>query len=50
MYRIQVYRNRKWVWGLNDYATEAEAKERLDRLTAVGIKARIRPLAELLAR
>ena len=47
MYRIQVWIEGGWAWGLNDY-TPAQAEERMKKLKAVGIKARIRPLEELL--
>jgi hypothetical protein len=48
MYRLQVYVNKKWVWGLNDYETHEAAIKRLTQMKAVGIKARVRPLADLL--
>lgn len=47
MVRIQVWIEGGWAWGLNDY-TLAQAQERIKQLKAVGIKARIRPLEELL--
>lgn len=47
MVRIQIWTEGRWVWGLHDY-TPAQAQERMKRLKAVGIKARIRPLSELL--
>lgn len=50
MYRLQVWFDKHWVWGINDYETEAEAQERVKKMKAVGIRARVRPLAELLAR
>lgn len=50
MYRLQVYVSKKWVWGLNDYQTLEAANERVAQMKAVGIKARVRPLDELLKR
>lgn len=50
MYRVQVYVNKKWVWGLNDYDSFGIAQERVKKLKAVGITARVRPLSELVAR
>lgn len=44
--RIQVWTEGRWVWGLYDY-TQEQAEERLKKLKAVGIKARIRPSKEL---
>lgn len=46
IYRIQVWDNLAWKWGINDY-TWAEATQRLHQLKTVGIKARIRLRAEL---
>ena len=46
MYRIQVWAEGRWVWGLHDY-TPTQAEERMKKLKAVGIKARIRPRHEL---
>ena len=45
-YRIQVWHELDWKWGLHDY-TYAEATQRIHQLKAVGIKARIRPSREL---
>lgn len=39
---------RRWKWGINTYATMAEATARLAELTAVGIKARIRMNSDLM--
>lgn len=46
LYRIQIWVERSWVWGINDY-TWFEAVGRAKRLKAVGIKSRIRPNSEL---
>lgn len=45
-YRLQVWYARHWKWGLNDYTLE-QAEHRVQELAAVGIKARVKPLAEL---
>lgn len=45
-YRIQVWVNLEWRWGLHDYTYE-QATQRLHQLKGVGIKARIKPSAEL---
>lgn len=50
MYRLQVWVNKHWVWGLNDYDSIEAATDRVTQMKAVGIKARVRPLAELLRR
>lgn len=47
MFRLQVWCQRKWQWGLNTYNTMEEADKRLQELARVGIKARVKPLAEL---
>lgn len=47
MFRLQVKIKGKWVWGINDYDTEEQAMERLMKLRAVGVQARIKPSAEL---
>lgn len=47
MVRIQIWTEGSWVWGIHDY-TPSQAQERMKILKAVGIKARIRPLSELL--
>jgi hypothetical protein len=46
IYRIQVWDENRWKWGLHDY-TYPQAVERFKRLKAAGIKARIRPSSEL---
>ena len=48
MYRLQVRINNRWAWGLHDYESLEAAKERMTQMKAVGIRARVRPLAELL--
>ena len=45
-YRLQVYFQRRWKWGLNDYTLE-QAEQRVKELQAHGIKARIKPISEL---
>ncbi len=45
-YRLQIWYGRRWKWGLNDY-TLKQAENRLAELSNVGIKARIKPLADL---
>lgn len=46
LYRIQVWTDGNWKWGINDYTYE-QAVERFKRLKDVGIKARIRPRLDL---
>lgn len=46
MYRIQVWYEDHWKWGMHDYTYE-QAVERFKQLKAAGIKARIRPNFEL---
>lgn len=46
MYRIQVWFDSHWKWGLHDY-TEEQAIHRMNRLKSVGIKCRMRPSREL---
>ena len=46
MYRLQVWFDRHWKWGLNDYTLE-QAQRRVEELKAKGIKARIKPAYEL---
>ena len=45
-YRIQVWHELEWRWGLHDYTYE-QATERAHQLKAVGIRCRIRPSREL---
>ena len=45
-YRIQVWCEGRWRWGLHDY-TPAQAEARVGQLQAAGVKCRIRPSSEL---
>lgn len=45
-YRVQVWCEGRWKWGLHDY-TWSEVTQRIHQLKAVGIKARIKPSSEL---
>lgn len=45
IYRMQIFHERRWKWGLNDYTIE-RAQARLDELKKVGIKARVRPASD----
>lgn len=47
MYRLQVWYDRHWKWGVNSYDSEEEAEKRVNELSRVGIKARIKPETEL---
>ncbi len=47
MYILQVKYSGRWKWGVQRYATEAEAAARVAELASVGIKARVRLVAEL---
>jgi hypothetical protein len=47
MYRIQVWTEGRWVWGINDYSL-SEAENRKARLKQVGIRSRIKPISDLL--
>lgn len=47
MYRLQIWHERRWKWGWKDYSLE-EAERRIEELRVAGIKARIKPFAELL--
>ncbi len=47
MFRLQVRFRNEWRWGIVEYATEEEAKERVETLKRVGIKARVRKNEEL---
>lgn len=46
IYRIQIWVDSHWKWGIHDY-TYSQATERIHKLRSVGIKARMRPKAEL---
>lgn len=48
MYRLQIRFGKQWRWGVNDYSLE-QAQKRVEELKAVGIKARVKPVAELFA-
>lgn len=45
VYRLQIYHERRWKWGINDYTLE-RAEERVLELKAHGIKARVKPASE----
>lgn len=47
MFRLQVWFDKHWKWGICSYDSEAEALQRVSDLKAVGIKARVKPSAEL---
>lgn len=47
MFRLQVWFNKHWKWGLVDYKALEAATERVKELKAVGIKARVKEAAEL---
>ena len=47
MYRLQVWYNRHWKWGIVDYETFDAATARVAELAKVGIKARVKPRSEL---
>lgn len=46
MYRIQVWFENTWRWGINDY-TKEQAEDRMKQLKQAGIKCRMRPSGEL---
>ena len=48
MYRLQIYHERRWKWGIRDYTLE-QAEQRIKELKAHGIRARVKPVAELFA-
>lgn len=48
MYRLQIYHDRRWKWGIKDYSLE-DAQRRINELKAVGIRARVKPVSELFA-
>ena len=45
-YRVQVWYEEHWRWGLHDYTRE-QAEERMKQMKSAGIKCRIRPSSEL---
>ena len=47
-YRLQVWYGRRWKWGVNDYTLD-QAEKRIEELKAHGIKARVKPIAELVS-
>ena len=47
MYRLKVWFNSHWKWGLVEYNTLEEAKARVVELAKVGIKAKIGTNKEL---
>lgn len=47
MFRLQVWYNKHWKWGINDYDTLESANARIKELAKVGIKARVKPRSEL---
>lgn len=47
MYRLQIFHQRRWKWGIREYKTLDEAKKRVETLKEVGIQARIKLNAEL---
>lgn len=47
MFRLQVWFNKHWKWGVNQYNTVEEAIARVQELSKVGIKARVKPASEL---
>ena len=48
MFRLQIRFGNRWKWGVKDYSLE-QAHKRVEELKAVGIKARVKPVAELFA-
>lgn len=47
MFRLQVWYNRHWKWGVVEYDSLEAAGKRVAELHKVGIKARIRKNSEL---
>lgn len=47
MFRLQVWYNQHWKWGIVDYDTMDAATARVAELAKVGIKARVKPRSEL---
>lgn len=47
MYRLQVLYYGEWKWGIREYNTMEDAKNRIKELAKVGIKAVVRLTAEL---
>ena len=46
-YRLQVWFQKHWRWGIVEYSSYDEAEKRVKKLAEVGIKARIRKNFEL---
>ena len=47
MFRLQVWYNRDWKWGIVEYDSIERATQRVAELKRVGIKARVRSNSEL---
>ena len=47
MFRLQVWFDKHWKWGVRSYNSVAEAQQRVTELAAKGIKARVKPSCEL---
>lgn len=47
MYRLQVWFQRHWKWGIQTYDTLEAATARVEELKKVGIKSRVKTSAEL---
>lgn len=47
MYRLQVFFQKRWRWGTVEYTSLEKANDRVQELTKVGIKARVKKNAEL---
>ena len=47
MFRIQVWYNKHWKWGVRSYSSLNEAQQRVSELAIHGIKARVKPAHEL---
>lgn len=43
MFKIQVWYDNHWKEGISEYSSMEEVEQRLERLKAVGIKARLMP-------
>ena len=47
MFRLQVWENNRWRWGIVKYDTFSKAKDRCFQLERIGIKARVKTDKEL---
>ena len=47
MFRLQVWFDRHWKWGIKTYSTMEEALRRVQQLKAAGIKAKVARESEL---